>query len=100
MIKSAITDPLAKSLLLMLTAAMKNLALDVATKSKKMSNDLTQRINDLISYLVCCGLLDKYHRIFQCIQEPLEDTSTLLAYHTAIEMLQSVVATIVRYLSY
>ena len=59
-----------------------------------------QRISDVISYFICCGLLDKYYRIFQCIREPLEDTAVLMAYHTTIEMLQGIVAAMVRFVSF
>ena len=95
-IKPNITDPLVKSLLQTLTAIAKMLTADSGTKAKKGSSDMYPRISDVISYFICCGLLDKYYKIFQCIREPLEDTSVLMAYHTTIEMLQGIVAAVVR----
>ena len=96
-IKPRITDPLVKVLLQVLTTVSKMLTPDCSYKAKKGVNDMYQRISDIASYFVCCGLLDRYYRIFQCIREPLEDTSVLAAYHTTIEMLQGIVAAIVRY---
>jgi len=95
-IKPKITDPLVKVLLQTLSTVSKMLTPDCSYKAKKGVNDMYQRISDIASYFVCCGLLDKYYRIFQCIREPLEDTSVLAAYHSTIEMLQGIVAAIVR----
>ena len=95
-IKPKIADPVVQSLLKTLKAISMMLTVDNVLKTKKGNNDLFQRVSDLVSYFVCCGLLDKFYEFFQCIQEPLEDTSVLMAYHTAIEMLQGIVAAMIR----
>eukprot|EP00112_Aurelia_sp_Birch-Aquarium-sp1_P014789 Seg321.6 transcript_id=Seg321.6/GoldUCD/mRNA.D3Y31 product="S phase cyclin A-associated protein in the endoplasmic reticulum" protein_id=Seg321.6/GoldUCD/D3Y31 len=87
-------DPLVCSLLQTLSSITR--MLNVGAKTKKGSSDNFQRISDLVSYIVCCGILDKYHQIFQRIQEPLEDSTTLQFFDNVIQMLQGVVISLVR----
>ena len=89
-------DPLVLTLLETLTTITRMLNVSQGDKSLKGGGDNAQRVSDLVSYFVCCGALGKYYKMFQYLQEPLEDTSVLTFYQRVIEMLQGIVISLAR----
>ncbi|XP_065059584.1 S phase cyclin A-associated protein in the endoplasmic reticulum-like isoform X1 [Rhopilema esculentum] len=95
-IKPMSNDLLVLTLLETLTTITRMLNVSQGEKAQKGVGDNAQRVSDLVSYFVCCGALGKYYKMFQCLQEPLEDTSLLTFYQRVIEMLQGIVLALAR----
>eukprot|EP00794_Sanderia_malayensis_P010037 gene10037-11063_t len=95
-IRTTSNDQLITSILDALISLIRLLRIDANANRGKNANDAMQRVHDLVSYVVCSGMLEKYHQLFQNIQEPPEDTPILELNNKAILMLHGLVLSLVR----
>jgi len=83
------TDPLSQSLMSLLSTNIQHLS------KEKLSQPLTTRLQDMVSYIVCSGTVDSLANYFQLVRDPIDSSPEVAEFLlTALQLLTSLTAAI------
>jgi len=87
------TDPLSQSLMSLMSSNIQLLS----TK-ETLSQALTTRLQDIVSYIVCSGTVDSLASYFQLVRDPIDSSPEVAEFLlTALQLLTSLTAAIEQY---
>merc|ERR1719220_3354310 len=85
------TDPLSASLMTLLSSTIQQ----VADREAVLDNEVTSRLHDLVSYIVCSGTVDSLAAYFQLVRDPIDSSPEVADFLlTSLQLLTSLTAAV------
>ena len=85
------TDPLSASLMTLLSSTIQQ----VADREGMLDKEVTSRLHDLVSYIVCSGTVDSLAAYFQLVRDPIDSSPEVADFLlTSLQLLTSLTAAV------
>ena len=85
------TDPLSASLMTLLSSTIQQ----VADREGVLDKEVTSRLQDLVSYIVCSGTIDSLAAYFQLVRDPIDSSPEVADFLlTSLQLLTSLTAAV------
>jgi len=83
------TDPLSQSLMSLLSSNIQHLS------KEKLDQTMVNRLQDIVSYIVCSGIVDSLANYFQLVRDPIDSSPEVAEFLlTSLQLLTSLTAAI------